>query len=73
LKKINFFEEKAQNMSEVPYYILKQRVKLTKMNTYYEKKGKNKGNNVLMKKSAISQEKQDFLYFFSEIIEIALN
>jgi len=55
LKKMNSFEENAQSMSEVPYYRLKQLMKFTKMITYYEKKGKNRGNNVLLNKSAISQ------------------
>jgi len=46
-------------MSEVSYYRLKQLVKLTKIFTYFDK-SKNNRNNVLLKKRAISQEKQHF-------------
>jgi len=46
-------------MSEVSYYRLKQLVKLTKIFTYYDK-NKNKRSNVLLKKRAISQEKEQF-------------
>jgi len=72
LIKLNSFEEKG--IKYVWSTILQSKTigKIEPKCLHITIKSKNKRNNVLLKKSAISQEKQRFWDFFSETKEIAL-